>query len=122
METLIKNSGFSVIWFVASARQLAKALEVPLVNDLRYTKRYVRCLQISEVTNSMKDLIDYSREIGTGPIESLAKFPRRTVLHLGSIIKLHNLRDSSSSSNNYKQYHRTQTVIEVQPKSNANHY
>ncbi|KAI5411305.1 hypothetical protein KIW84_056414 [Lathyrus oleraceus] len=35
--------------FVASARQLAKALEVPLVNDLGYTKRYVRCLQISKV-------------------------------------------------------------------------
>lgn len=32
--------------FVASARQLAKALEVPLVNDLGYTKRYVRCLQV----------------------------------------------------------------------------
>ncbi|XP_031116580.1 transcriptional corepressor SEUSS-like [Ipomoea triloba] len=64
--------------FVTSARQLAKALEVPLVNDLGYTKRYVRCLQISEVVNSMKDLIDYSRETGTGPMESLAKFPRRT--------------------------------------------
>ncbi|XP_022773325.1 transcriptional corepressor SEUSS-like isoform X2 [Durio zibethinus] len=64
--------------FVASARQLAKALEVPLVNDLGYTKRYVRCLQISEVVNSMKDLIDYSRETKTGPMESLAKFPRRS--------------------------------------------
>ncbi|KGN47742.1 transcriptional corepressor SEUSS [Cucumis sativus] len=64
--------------FVGSARQLAKALEVPLVNDLGYTKRYVRCLQISEVVNSMKDLIDYSQETTTGPIESLAKFPRKT--------------------------------------------
>ncbi|XP_076960476.1 transcriptional corepressor SEUSS-like [Bidens hawaiensis] len=64
--------------FVASARQLAKALEVSLVNDLGYTKRYVRCLQISEVVNSMKDLIDYSREAKIGPMESLAKFPRRT--------------------------------------------
>ncbi|XVF61010.1 hypothetical protein PTKIN_Ptkin08bG0093800 [Pterospermum kingtungense] len=64
--------------FVASARQLAKALDVPLVNDLGYTKRYVRCLQISEVVNSMKDLIDYSRETGMGPMESLAKFPRRS--------------------------------------------
>ncbi|GAV88546.1 LIM_bind domain-containing protein [Cephalotus follicularis] len=63
---------------VASARQLAKALEVPLVNDLGYTKRYVRCLQISEVVNSMKDLIDHSQETGNGPIECLAKFPRRT--------------------------------------------
>ncbi|KAM0939834.1 putative LIM-domain binding protein/SEUSS [Dioscorea sansibarensis] len=64
--------------FVASARQLAKALEVPLVNDLGYTKRYVRCLQISEVVNCMKDLIDYSRETGTGPMDSLINFPRKT--------------------------------------------
>ncbi|KAI5405767.1 transcriptional corepressor SEUSS [Lathyrus oleraceus] len=69
--------------FVASARQLAKALEVPLVNDLGYTKTYVRCLQISEVVNSLKDLIDYSRETVTGPMESLAKFPRRTVNSCG---------------------------------------
>ncbi|CAN6475889.1 unnamed protein product [Victoria cruziana] len=64
--------------FVASGRHLAKAMEVPLVNDLGYTKRYVRCLQISEVVNSMKDLIDYSRETRTGPMASLINFPRRT--------------------------------------------
>jgi hypothetical protein len=49
-----------------------------LVNDLGYTKRYVRCLQIAEVVNCMKDLIDYSRQTGSGPIDSLHKFPRRT--------------------------------------------
>lgn len=32
--------------FVTSARQLAKNLELPTVNDLGYTKRYVRCLQV----------------------------------------------------------------------------
>ncbi|OIW17059.1 hypothetical protein TanjilG_15642 [Lupinus angustifolius] len=64
--------------FVGSARMLAKALEVPLVNELGYTKRFVRCLQISEVVNSMKDLIDYSINTGTGPMDSLAKFPQRT--------------------------------------------
>ncbi|KAJ8477022.1 hypothetical protein OPV22_020749 [Ensete ventricosum] len=63
--------------FVVSARQLAKTLEVPLVNDLGYTKRYIRCLQISEVVNSMKDLIDYSRETRTGPMDSLISFPRK---------------------------------------------
>ncbi|KAK9167167.1 hypothetical protein Scep_002358 [Stephania cephalantha] len=64
--------------FVASARQLAKALEVPLVNDLGYTKRYVRCLQIAEVVNSMKDLVDYSQKTGNGPMSSLINFPKRT--------------------------------------------
>ncbi|KAI5582701.1 hypothetical protein BDE02_07G102100 [Populus trichocarpa] len=65
--------------FLASACQLAKALEIPLVNDLGFTKRYVRCLQISEVVNCMKDLIDYTtQDAGKGPIESLAQFPRKT--------------------------------------------
>ncbi|ONM26473.1 Transcriptional corepressor SEUSS [Zea mays] len=54
------------------------ALEVPLVNDLGYTKRYVRCLQIAEVVNCMKDLIDHSRQTGSGPIDSLHNLPRRT--------------------------------------------
>uniref|UniRef100_A0A2N9IN38 Uncharacterized protein n=1 Tax=Fagus sylvatica TaxID=28930 RepID=A0A2N9IN38_FAGSY len=60
--------------FVASAHQLAKTVEVPLVNDVGYTKRYVRCLQIAEVVNIMKDLIDYSQQTGEGPMESLANF------------------------------------------------
>lgn len=33
--------------FLATAGQLVRALEVPLVNDLGYTKRYVRCLQVT---------------------------------------------------------------------------
>ncbi|KAK9096336.1 hypothetical protein Sjap_021833 [Stephania japonica] len=64
--------------FLTSARQLAKAMEVPLVNDLGYTKRYVRCLQIAEVVNSMKDLIDFSQKTGNGPMSSLINFPKRT--------------------------------------------
>ncbi|CAL0335174.1 unnamed protein product [Lupinus luteus] len=63
--------------FVASAQGLAKTLEVPLVNELGYTKRFVRCLQISEVVNSMKDLMDYCRDSGMGPMESLLNFTRR---------------------------------------------
>ncbi|XP_039133011.1 transcriptional corepressor SEUSS-like isoform X2 [Dioscorea cayenensis subsp. rotundata] len=64
--------------FVISAQQLAKAVEVPQLNELGYTKRYVRCLQISEVVNCMNDLIDYSKMTGSGPIASLINFPRRT--------------------------------------------
>ncbi|WOL16073.1 transcriptional corepressor SEUSS [Canna indica] len=61
-----------------TARQLAKSFEVPLLNDLGYTKGFVRCLQISEVVHIMKDLIDYSKETGTSPIGSLMNFPKRT--------------------------------------------
>ncbi|KAH9533041.1 hypothetical protein CY35_18G030000 [Sphagnum magellanicum] len=64
--------------FVTSARQLARNLEVPMVNDMGYTKRYVRCLQISEVVNSMKDLIDFSQDNNIGPIDSLLSFPRQS--------------------------------------------
>ncbi|CAK9221695.1 unnamed protein product [Sphagnum troendelagicum] len=72
--------------FVASARQLARNLEVPTVNDLGYTKRYVRCLQISEVVNSMKDLIDFSGENRIGPIDSLHSFPRQSSQAAGGLI------------------------------------
>ncbi|KAJ0042208.1 hypothetical protein Pint_17388 [Pistacia integerrima] len=44
---------------LTAGRQLAKSLELQSLNDLGFSKRYVRCLQISEVVNSMKDLIDF---------------------------------------------------------------
>lgn len=62
--------------FVTTGRQLARNLELQSLNDLGFSKRYVRCLQISEVVNSMKDLIDFSRENNMGPIASLNNFPR----------------------------------------------
>lgn len=46
---------FVVGRFVTSARQLAKNLELPTVNDLGYTKRYVRCLQVEQ--QAISDLI-----------------------------------------------------------------
>ncbi|KAL5727694.1 putative transcriptional regulator slk2 [Ranunculus cassubicifolius] len=64
--------------FLAAGRQLARNMELPLLNDLGFSKRYVRCLQISEVVNSMKDLIDFSRDQNIGPIECLKKYPRQT--------------------------------------------
>lgn len=64
--------------FATMSRQLALKLDAPTVNDLGFTKCYVRCLQISEVVNSMKDLIDFSKEHNLGPISSLMSFPRRT--------------------------------------------
>jgi hypothetical protein len=54
--------------FTSTARQLAVKLDAPMVNDLGFSKRYVRCLQISEVVNSMKDLISFERKTGLGPI------------------------------------------------------
>ncbi|KAJ4822625.1 hypothetical protein Tsubulata_037268 [Turnera subulata] len=61
---------------VNAGRQLAKSLELQSLNDLGFSKRYVRCLQISEVVNSMKDLIDFCRDKKVGPIEGLKNYPR----------------------------------------------
>lgn len=61
--------------FTSTAKQLAIKLEAPNVNDLGFSKRYVRCLQIAEVVNSMKDLISYERKTNLGPIASLTRFP-----------------------------------------------
>eukprot|EP00268_Persea_americana_P017823 TRINITY_DN1865_c2_g1_i1.p1 TRINITY_DN1865_c2_g1~~TRINITY_DN1865_c2_g1_i1.p1 ORF type:complete len:797 (+),score=176.81 TRINITY_DN1865_c2_g1_i1:450-2840(+) len=63
--------------FISAGRQLARTLDLQLLNDLGFSKRYVRFLQISEVVNSMKDLIDFSREQSVGPIESLKNYPRQ---------------------------------------------
>ncbi|PON50847.1 LIM-domain binding protein/SEUSS [Parasponia andersonii] len=63
---------------LSAGRQLAKSLELQSLNDLGFSKRYVRCLQISEVVNSMKDLIDFCRERKAGPIEGLKNYPRQS--------------------------------------------
>ncbi|XP_074319651.1 putative transcriptional regulator SLK2 isoform X2 [Silene latifolia] len=61
---------------VTAGCQLAKSLELQSLNDLGFSKRYVRCLQIAEVVNSMKDLVDYCRDNKVGPIEGLKSYPR----------------------------------------------
>ncbi|XP_057476510.1 probable transcriptional regulator SLK2 [Actinidia eriantha] len=63
---------------VTAGRQLARTLELHSLNDLGFSKRYVRCLQISEVVNSMKDLMDFCREQKVGAIEGLKNYPRRS--------------------------------------------
>ncbi|KAL6556354.1 hypothetical protein OROGR_005642 [Orobanche gracilis] len=57
--------------FVSTGNQLARNMETPLVNDLGYPKRFIRCLQIAEIVNSMKDVIALSLETKMGPIECL---------------------------------------------------
>ncbi|KAL6541789.1 hypothetical protein OROGR_011275 [Orobanche gracilis] len=53
---------------ITAGRQLARSLELQSLNDLGFSKRYVRCLQISEIVNSMKDLMDICTEQKLGPI------------------------------------------------------
>lgn len=62
---------------VTAWRQLAKSLELQSLNDLGFSKRYVRCLQISEVVSSMKDVMDFCQTNKVGPIEGLKSYPRQ---------------------------------------------
>ncbi|CAA0832208.1 Probable transcriptional regulator SLK3 [Striga hermonthica] len=64
------------VMVVTAGRQLARSLELQSLNDLGFSKRYVRCLQISEVVNSMKDLMEFCTSQKIGPIEGLKNFPR----------------------------------------------
>ncbi|XP_042388697.1 probable transcriptional regulator SLK2 [Zingiber officinale] len=68
--------------FAAAGRQLARNLDSQSVNDLGFSKRFVRCLQIAEVVCSMKDLIDFSQEQKVGAIESLKNYPRHAATKL----------------------------------------
>ncbi|XVF50772.1 hypothetical protein PTKIN_Ptkin04bG0130300 [Pterospermum kingtungense] len=61
---------------LTAGRQLVRSLELQSLNDLGFSKRYVRCLQIAEVVNSMKDLIDFCRQNKVGPIDGLKNYPR----------------------------------------------
>ncbi|PSS32400.1 Transcriptional regulator SLK2 [Actinidia chinensis var. chinensis] len=61
---------------VTAGRQLERTLELQSLNDLSFSKRYVRCLQISEYVNSMKDLMDFCRDQKIGAIEGLKNYPR----------------------------------------------
>ncbi|XP_023533026.1 probable transcriptional regulator SLK2 isoform X1 [Cucurbita pepo subsp. pepo] len=67
---------------LTAGQQLAKSLELQSLNDLGFSKRYVRCLQISEVVNSMKDLIDFCRVQKTGPVEGLKSYPQHATAKL----------------------------------------
>ncbi|KAL9253646.1 putative transcriptional regulator SLK2 [Drosera capensis] len=75
---------------VTAGRQLAKNLELQTLNELGFSKRYVRCLQISEVFNHMKDLIDFCKEAKLGPIEGLKNY---TQLASTSKIQTQNLQE-----------------------------
>ncbi|KAI0501047.1 hypothetical protein KFK09_019265 [Dendrobium nobile] len=68
--------------FVSAGRQLARNVELQLLNDLGFPKRYVRCLQISEVVNCMKDLIDFSQSHKMGPIDSLKNYTQQAAAKL----------------------------------------
>ncbi|KAF5805525.1 putative LIM-domain binding protein/SEUSS [Helianthus annuus] len=81
---------------VTAGRLLARSLELQSLNDLGFSKRYVRCLQISEVVNSMKDLIDFCRDTKAGPIEGLKRFPRKTNMANSQSQKMQEMEQVSS--------------------------
>ncbi|CAN1332909.1 Probable transcriptional regulator SLK2 [Linum perenne] len=56
---------------------LEKSFESQLAGDIGFPKRYIRCLQIAEIVNSMKDLMTFSCQNKIGAIESLKSFAEK---------------------------------------------
>ncbi|XP_057791468.1 probable transcriptional regulator SLK2 [Salvia miltiorrhiza] len=72
---------------VSAGIQTVRNMELPLVNDLGYPKRFIRCLQISEVVDSMKDLMAFSQDTKLGAIECLNNYSRgRNIHHQGTLL------------------------------------
>ncbi|KAE9592606.1 hypothetical protein Lal_00028543 [Lupinus albus] len=87
---------------LTAGRQLAKSLELQSLNELGLSKRYVRFLQMSEVVNSMKDLIDICKEHKVGPTESLKNYPQFATaakLQMQEMEQLANVQGLSSDRN-----------------------
>ncbi|KAK9716510.1 hypothetical protein RND81_06G238200 [Saponaria officinalis] len=57
-----------------AARKLEAMVNPPEVSDSGFPKHFVLNLQVSEVVNSMKDLMDFSINTNTSPIETLKRF------------------------------------------------
>ncbi|KAK6263046.1 hypothetical protein QUC31_008862 [Theobroma cacao] len=64
--------------FLTTGGQLVSNLDLELIDDLGFSKRYIRCLQIAVVVESMKDLMTFSKDNNIGPVEGLKKYPQPT--------------------------------------------
>ncbi|XP_040988485.1 probable transcriptional regulator SLK3 [Juglans microcarpa x Juglans regia] len=64
--------------FQAAGCQVARTLDLQLVDDLGFSRRYSRCMQIAEVVSCMKDLMTFSFNNNTGPMESLKNYSQET--------------------------------------------
>ncbi|KAH9616419.1 hypothetical protein KSS87_021856, partial [Heliosperma pusillum] len=62
----------------AAARKLATTVDQSHVSDLGLSKHFVRSLQVSELLNSMKDLMTCSLNDNTSPIDTLKQYGRRS--------------------------------------------
>ncbi|KAG2681282.1 hypothetical protein I3843_11G137000 [Carya illinoinensis] len=64
--------------FLAAGCQVARTLDLQLVDDLGFSRRYTRCMQIADVVSCMKDLMTFSFKNNTGPMESLNNYSLET--------------------------------------------
>ncbi|XP_043697019.1 probable transcriptional regulator SLK2 [Telopea speciosissima] len=107
--------------FLTAGRQLARNLELQSLNDLGFSKRYVRCLQIAEVVNSMKDLIDFSRDQNIGPIESLKTYPRQAAAAKLQMQKLQEMEQVASAQGLPTDRNTLNKLMTMHPSFLSNH-
>ncbi|XP_044505478.1 probable transcriptional regulator SLK2 [Mangifera indica] len=103
---------------LTAGRQLAKSLELQSLNDLGFSKRYVRCLQISEVVSSMKDLIDFCHEQKFGPIEGLKNYPRHASMSKIQMQKMQEVEQLASAQGLPADRNSLNKLLALQPGIN----
>lgn len=91
--------------FVNAENQFTTSLELPTVNELGFSKRYVRCMQIAEVLDIMKDLMTFSLSQKLGPIDSMHAY-----CHQGTRKECHG-RSTKTMGQEKAQERSTQNVL-----------
>ncbi|XP_059667032.1 probable transcriptional regulator SLK2 [Cornus florida] len=104
---------------MTAGRHLARTLELQSLNDLGFSKRYVRCLQISEVVNSMKDLMDFCREQKVGPIDGLKKYPRHATAAKLQMQKMQEMEQLAGIQSMPTDYNTLNKLMALHPGLNS---
>ncbi|XXG43256.1 hypothetical protein AAC387_Pa01g3332 [Persea americana] len=78
-----------------ATRQLVETMDLQLVDELGLSKGYSRVLQIFEVVNSMKDLMDFGWEhnMRMGPIESLKNYARQAAAAAAAKLQIQKMQE-----------------------------
>lgn len=103
---------------LTAGRQLAKSLELQSLNDLGFSKRFVRTLQISEVCNSMKDLIDICFDHNVGALESLKNYSQYSTTPKLQMQKMQEMEQAANGQGPPPDQNTLNKLMALNPGSN----
>ncbi|XP_037491344.1 probable transcriptional regulator SLK3 isoform X2 [Jatropha curcas] len=76
-KTSSHNQEENQAMLLSAGCKLGKKFDIQLVGELGFPKRFIRCLQIADIFNSMRDLMTLSWKNKIGPIESLKNYSQK---------------------------------------------